>query len=70
MVSGSGVRVSGDVCFRDPESINAKEICESLGEDLILKPTDQGSSVALYVIRGLSELENALGEIQTGNWIA
>ena len=69
VVSGSGVRVSGDVCFTDPESINAKEICESLGEDLILKPTDQGSSVALYVIRGLSELKNALGEIQTGNWM-
>ena len=69
MVSESGVRVSEDVCFKDPCSINLQEIFQSLGKNLILKPTDQGSSVALYVISERDELEKALREIKVGNWM-
>ena len=36
---------------------------------MILKPTDQGSSVALYVISERDELEKALREIKVGNWM-
>ena len=64
-----GVRVSPDIRFSDPRSINPKEICEELGTDLILKPTDQGSSVALFVTKGADQLEKALGEIENGNWM-
>lgn len=69
MVSESGVRVSEDVCFKDPCSINLQEIFQLLGKNLILKPTDQGSSVALYVISERDELEKALREIKVGNWM-
>ena len=68
-VAEKGVRVSPDIRFSDPRSINPKEICEELGTDLILKPTDQGSSVALFVTKGADQLEKALGEIENGNWM-
>ena len=55
------------LCFNDPASINGEEICESLGRDLILKPIDQGSSVAFVVISVITELQIALAEIKTGN---
>ena len=60
---------SEDVCFKDPCSINLQEIFQLLGKNLILKPTDQGSSVALYVISERDELEKALREIKVGNWM-
>ncbi len=68
-VAASGVPVSDDFCFTDPRSIDLTEICQTLGQDLILKPTDQGSSVALYVISGKEELEEAINEIEFGNWM-
>lgn len=68
-VSARGVRVSNDFCFTDPQVINCDELCKNLGHDLILKPTDQGSSVALYVINGPEELEKALEKIEVGNWM-
>ena len=68
-VAERGVRVSPDIPFSDPRSINPNEICKQLGPDLILKPTDQGSSVALFVINGADQLEKALSEIENGNWM-
>ena len=68
-VAERGVRVSADVRFTDPKTINPNEVCKDLGEDVILKPTDQGSSVALFVINGADELEKALSEIEIGNWM-
>ena len=67
-VAASGVPVSDDFCFTDPRSIDLTEICQTLGQDLILKPTDQGSSVALYVISGKEELEEATRN-GLGNWM-
>ncbi len=69
IVAEAGVRVAEDLLFEDPGSLDPQEVCRSLGADLILKPTDQGSSVALYVLRGAEELQATLAELPQGNWM-
>ena len=69
VVETAGVRVAPDFGFSDPREVNGEEILSQLGQDLIIKPVDQGSSVALYVIYGSDQLENALKSISPGNWM-
>jgi D-alanine-D-alanine ligase len=69
IVEAAGVRVAPDFGFSDPMEVNNQEILSTLGQDLIIKPVDQGSSVALYVIKGADELNHALSSISHGNWM-
>lgn len=69
VVATAGVRVAPDFVFSEPEEVNREEILSHLGQDLIIKPVDQGSSVALYVIHGSDQLENVLGTLSPGNWM-
>ena len=68
-VRNEGVRVSPDLVFSDPIKVNPVQVIEDLGPDLILKPTDQGSGVALYVLNGIDELREALCTLKPGNWM-
>jgi D-alanine-D-alanine ligase len=68
-VSMYGVRVPRGIQFQCPSELNAKEIVDEFGEDLIIKPIDQGSSVSLFLISGKSDLEKAFSQIDRGNWI-
>ena len=56
-VSTAGVRVPKSFQFYDPAECNAKEIIASLGDNLVIKPVAQGSSVSLFLTTGLSDLE-------------
>ena len=69
VVGSTGVRVAPDFGFSDPSEVNSEEILSQLGQDLVIKPVDQGSSVALYVIHGSDQLENTLGSLSHGNWM-
>ncbi|MDG1139029.1 MAG: D-alanine--D-alanine ligase [Opitutales bacterium] len=69
VVKEAGVRVSEDCFFTDPNTVVVDDILRSLGPDLVIKPTDQGSSVALYMIRGKDELCKALTQLSSGNWM-
>ena len=69
VVGQKGVRVADDLFFEDPQSLDLDEVLHKLGPDLVLKPTDQGSSVALYMVSGESELRNALNQLSFGNWM-
>lgn len=69
VVGSTGVRVAPDFGFSDPSKVNSEEILSQLGQDLVIKPVDQGSSVALYVIHGSDQLENILGSLSHGNWM-
>lgn len=69
VVKAAGVRVSEDHFFTDPSAVQLDDILGTLGPDLVLKPTDQGSSVALYMIRGKEELQQALAQLPSGNWM-
>ena len=69
IVARAGVRVAPDFAFNNPKDVDSNEVLSSLGQDLVIKPIDQGSSVALYVLHGEEELSHTLKEIGSGNWM-
>lgn len=68
-VAQAGVRVAPDFAFKDSSDLNIEDVLSSLGQDLVIKPIDQGSSVALYVLHGEEELRDTLEELDSGNWM-
>ena len=68
-VSEAGVRVVRDIRFREPREVSAAEVIEELGEDLVVKPADQGSSVALHICHGEEELGGILSDLSHGEWM-
>lgn len=48
---------------------SAQTAISLLGENLILKPADKGSSVGLKKTSGQTDLESGLGEIKDGLWL-
>lgn len=44
-------------------------VLSELGDDLVIKPRSEGSSVGLAFAKGPQELESALGEISSGEWM-
>ena len=64
-----GVTGAADVVFSADKKPLAAEVIGKLGEQLVLKPTNEGSSVGLHVIAGQAELEKALASATSGNWI-
>jgi D-alanine-D-alanine ligase len=64
-----GVIGAKDLVFSADHKLPAAEIVAKLGDQLVLKPTDQGSSVGLHVIAKTAELEKALETVTSGNWI-
>ena len=67
-VERAGVRVSG-LAFSAPPDLSAFEITDALGNELVLKPIDQGSSVDLRMVSGQEELRRALSAIESGEWL-
>ena len=65
----AGVRVAPGRFFRDLSEVSASDLVATLGNDLIVKPTDQGSSVRLKVVKNEQELETLLPELPKGNWL-
>ena len=59
-VERASVRVAPGLSFKDPKELNIFEVLSSLGQDLVVKPIDQGSSVALDVLNGERELRETL----------
>jgi len=54
----------------EPDSIPlADEIIKELGDSLVLKPNDSGSSLGITFIKGRSSLGLALSKIDSGSWI-
>lgn len=47
----------------------ADAVIAELGADLVIKPTDQGSSVGLYFTQNRSALGQVLGSIDSGRWL-
>jgi D-alanine-D-alanine ligase len=68
-VFSEGVRIPQGIEFKDPSSMDVDEILSTFGNELIIKPIDQGSSVSLYLISGKDDLLSTLKQIQSGNWL-
>jgi len=68
-VSAKSVRIAEGLTFSANQPPSAGEIISRLGEQLVLKPNDQGSSVGLHLIGNRTELETALATVREGTWL-
>ena len=59
----------GGIEFHNPSELITSEIISGLGNDLIIKPTDQGSSVSLFLVSGEDELTQTLSQLRPGSWL-
>lgn len=69
-VSAQGVRVAPGRLFQANAKPAAAALTAELGEQVVLKPNRQGSSVGLQIVTSKVGLEIALGGIRQGEWIA
>ncbi len=65
-----GVRVAQGVVFTATEKPSAEALVTQLGEQVVLKPNDQGSSVGLSLTSTTAELVEALARVTPGTWLA
>src|SRR5690606_17772547 len=70
VVAESGFNISPDLTFWHDDPPSPKSLIEEVGEHLVLKPVDQGSSVGLHMVRGEAELTAALQKLTEGKWMA
>jgi D-alanine-D-alanine ligase len=68
-VAARGVAVARGLTFNADQKPTAAKVAAELGEDVVLKPNDQGSSVGLRMITQRVELEAGLAGVTTGNWL-
>jgi D-alanine-D-alanine ligase len=69
-VSAVGVQVAPGRNFRANEKPSAAQLTAELGEQVVLKPNRQGSSVGLQIVTSKVGLEIALSGLRQGDWIA
>jgi D-alanine-D-alanine ligase len=69
-VVAEGVPVAPGRTFRVPGAPTAAELIAALGEEVVLKPNAEGSSVGLRFAFGPVELAAALAELTPGVWLA
>lgn len=64
-----GVLVAKGLTFSAANKPTADEVVAALGEQVVVKPNDQGSSVGLTVATDRTVLAQALAGITAGNWL-
>lgn len=69
MVSARGLRVAKGMTFPAAKKPSADEVFAQLGENVVVKPNDQGSSVGLTLPTNRREIGDALATISEGNWL-
>ena len=69
-VSAMGVQVAPGRHFSATAKPTAAALTAELGEQVVLKPNRQGSSVGLQIVTTKVGLEIALGGLRQGEWIA
>ena len=69
-VSALGVQVAPGRCFLASAKPTAASLVAELGEQVVLKPNRQGSSVGLQIVSSKVGLEIALTGLRQGEWIA
>ena len=67
----AGVPAIPEVAFGGSAKPAAAALVAALGEHIVIKPSDQGSSVGLYMLEGETAVAKALAEIPaSGQWMA
>jgi len=65
-----GIKVADALLFSSDQKPEAARIAGRLGEEVVVKPNDQGSSVGLSLAANREELTAALDKITSGRWLA
>jgi D-alanine-D-alanine ligase len=68
-VAAQGVRVVPGVVFDAGRKPTAEAVMAELGESLVVKPNDEGSSVGLSLVANRTELADKLAQITRGRWL-
>ena len=67
----AGVPAIPEVAFAGEAKPTAAALVAALGEQIVIKPSDQGSSVGLYVLEGAADVAKALADLPaSGQWMA
>jgi D-alanine-D-alanine ligase len=67
--AAKGITVAKGLMFAASQKPCADEVVAALGEQVVVKPNDQGSSVGLTVATDRRVLAAALDTIKEGNWL-
>jgi len=65
----AGIRGAVSLVVENSESLNIPEVLDFLGEKMVLKPVAGGSSYSLSVLKGPTELREALDRLSRGRWV-
>ncbi len=65
-----GVNVAQEFLFKKSDNIKASVLRDLLGEKIIIKPADKGSSVGLSLCNTLESTEIALSKLEDGDYMA
>ena len=68
-VAARGVAVVPGLRFEAAHKPTADAVVAELGENLVVKPNNEGSSVGLSLVTSRAELEAKLASIKAGNWL-
>lgn len=68
-VEAAGVRVVRGWDFPATEKPSPADVVARLGEDVVVKPNAEGSSVGLSLVHGAAQLAPVLDGIQRGHWL-
>ena len=67
----AGVPAIPEIAFDGAAKPTAAELVTALGPEIVIKPSDQGSSVGLYILSGTADVARALAEVPaSGRWMA
>jgi D-alanine-D-alanine ligase len=69
-VAARGVQVAKGVQFSAATKPPPDELLAALGDEIVLKPNNEGSSVGLAIVAGRVALAAALEKISRGDWLA
>ena len=64
-----GITVAAGLTFTAAQKPSVDAVIAALGNQVVVKPNDQGSSVGLTIAADRTVLAQALAEIQEGNWL-
>lgn len=65
----ASIPVTDEFVFEGGESIDLDSVISKVGEDVVIKPRRQGSSIGLAFAQGHDEIERALAGINEGSWM-
>src|SRR4051794_40232046 len=64
-----GVNIAPAVVFEARQKPTAAAVLAKLGNEVVVKPNNEGSSVGLAIVQGARDLEAKLASITSGSWL-